>query len=346
MRTTSKRRPASRSPCELVRLLHPGHLQPTTSRQCMVEVEALPAGRPGQLQPGRGGAHGDGGAQPARAAAAARERHAGGDRVGAGTVQPPRPPATCWAPSWRAPASCSARDLAWLSVHDPVRDEFRVLAGAGRHLRRTVSDMVAVRGRRRRAAWCMSTRLPFTTADYLHDTRFPHDQQLDATFRDEGIAALVGVPLICGGRGDRPAVRGRPLPPHPHGAEHLDPVDAGHPRGGGASRTPAAFEAVPARRREERRCGARRSWSGTCAGIQAAAEAHEQMTSLLATRRVARPRCASRWRQLLGRQPGGAGRSGAGHRPAAPRPATRAGARKHYAAARRAAAQSWRAPCG
>ena len=45
----------------------------------------------------------------------------------------------------------------------------------------------------------MSTRLPFTTPDYLHDKRFAHDPKLDDTFRAEGIAALVGVPLIWDG---------------------------------------------------------------------------------------------------------------------------------------------------
>ena len=45
----------------------------------------------------------------------------------------------------------------------------------------------------------MSTRLPFTTPDYLHDKRFAHEPKLDDTFREEGIAALVGVPLIWEG---------------------------------------------------------------------------------------------------------------------------------------------------
>jgi GAF domain-containing protein len=43
----------------------------------------------------------------------------------------------------------------------------------------------------------MSTRLPFFTPDYLHDNRFAHDPALDDTFRDEGVAALVGAPLMC-----------------------------------------------------------------------------------------------------------------------------------------------------
>jgi sugar diacid utilization regulator/exonuclease VII small subunit len=46
------------------------------------------------------------------------------------------------------------------------------------------------------ASVVMSTQMPFTTPDYLGDKRFPHDAKLDETLRDEGIVALVGVPLI------------------------------------------------------------------------------------------------------------------------------------------------------
>ena len=49
------------------------------------------------------------------------------------------------------------------------------------------------------AGLVMTTRLPFTTPDYLHDNRFAHDAELDDTFREEGIAALAGVPLIWDG---------------------------------------------------------------------------------------------------------------------------------------------------
>ena len=61
--------------------------------------------------------------------------------------------------------------------------------------RRRVSGMVARRDLGV-ASVVMSTRMPFTTPDYLHDKRFAHDASLDEIFRDEGISALVGVPLI------------------------------------------------------------------------------------------------------------------------------------------------------
>jgi sugar diacid utilization regulator/GAF domain-containing protein len=88
-------------------------------------------------------------------------------------------------------------DVAWLSTHDPGPDEFRVLVVDGA-LAQGTSDMVARRDCGV-AGVVMSTRLPFTTPDYLHDRRFAHSTKLDDTFREEGIAALVGVPLIWDG---------------------------------------------------------------------------------------------------------------------------------------------------
>jgi GAF domain-containing protein len=88
-------------------------------------------------------------------------------------------------------------DLAWLSIHDPGSGEFHVLVADGA-LSQRVSQMVARRDRGV-ASIVMSNKLPFTTADYLHDNRFAHDGALDDTFRDEGISALAGVPLIWEG---------------------------------------------------------------------------------------------------------------------------------------------------
>ena len=85
-------------------------------------------------------------------------------------------------------------DVAWLSTYDADLGEFHVLIAEGA-LSQGPSAMVARRDRGV-AGLVMSTRLPFTTPDYLHDTRFAHEAKLDDTFREEGIAALVGVPLI------------------------------------------------------------------------------------------------------------------------------------------------------
>lgn len=84
--------------------------------------------------------------------------------------------------------------VAWLSVYDNTLDEFQVRVSDG-----ALSDSTEKMRARRNygvASIIMSTRLPFTTPDYLHDSRFPHDESLDNTFRAEDIAAMVGAPLI------------------------------------------------------------------------------------------------------------------------------------------------------
>ncbi|HEU5296612.1 MAG TPA: CdaR family transcriptional regulator, partial [Burkholderiaceae bacterium] len=75
-------------------------------------------------------------------------------------------------------------DVAWLSIYDSDAAEFRVLVVDGA-LSNETSHMVARRDRGV-VSIVMSTRLPFTTPDYLHDRRIVHDPKLDDTFREEG----------------------------------------------------------------------------------------------------------------------------------------------------------------
>ncbi|MES2945335.1 MAG: GAF domain-containing protein [Pseudomonadota bacterium] len=84
--------------------------------------------------------------------------------------------------------------VAWLSVYDQGLDAFQVRVSDGALSAST--DKMTARRNYGVASTIMSTRLPFTTPDYLQDKRFPHDEVLDETFRTEGIAALVGAPLI------------------------------------------------------------------------------------------------------------------------------------------------------
>lgn len=85
--------------------------------------------------------------------------------------------------------------LCWLTIYDAASGEFQVVVADGAISERT-GKMTA--GRNLGVAGIvMSTRLPFFTPDYLHDNRFVHDAALDDTFRDEGVAALVGAPLMC-----------------------------------------------------------------------------------------------------------------------------------------------------
>lgn len=88
-------------------------------------------------------------------------------------------------------------DMAWISALDEERGVFQSLALEGGLTRSSVA--MGIRSDRGTASIVMATRKPFTTADYLHDNRFPHDPKFDDIFRAEGIAAMVGVPLIWQG---------------------------------------------------------------------------------------------------------------------------------------------------
>jgi sugar diacid utilization regulator/exonuclease VII small subunit len=167
--------------------------------------------------------------------------------------------------------------VAWLSTYDAERGEYQVLVADGA-LSQSTSSMVARRDRGV-GSILMSTRLPFTTPDYLHDKRFAHDPKLDDTFRDEGIAALVGVPLIWEGEvigllfvADRYH--------RMHTAQSISILSTLATHGAVALKNARDFErANSALEKAEQ---ARAELERHVRSIQAAAEAHEQMTSLLA----------------------------------------------------------------
>ena len=168
-------------------------------------------------------------------------------------------------------------DVAWLSIYDGDAAEFRVLVVDGALSQKT-SEMVARRDRGV-ASIVMSTRLPFTTPDYLHDRRIVHDPKLDDTFREEGIAALVGVPLIWGGEvvgllfvGDRYH--------RTHTAQSISVLSTLATYGAVALKNAHDFERANAAL--ARADQARDELERHLRNIQAAIDAHEQITSLLA----------------------------------------------------------------
>lgn len=167
-------------------------------------------------------------------------------------------------------------DVAWLSTHDAERGEFHVMVAEGA-LSRSVTDMVARRDRGV-VSVVMSTRLPFTTPDYLHDRRFAHDARLDDTFRDEGITALVGVPLVWDGEvtgllfvADRYH--------RVHTAQSISILCTLATHAAVALRNARDFERASAALANAD--AARAELERHLRSIQAAADAHEQMTSLL-----------------------------------------------------------------
>jgi sugar diacid utilization regulator/GAF domain-containing protein len=168
-------------------------------------------------------------------------------------------------------------DVAWLSTYDEQRAEYEVLVADGA-LSQDTSSMVA-RHDRGVGSILMSTRLPFTTPDYLHDKRFAHDPKLDDTFRAEGIAALVGVPLIWNGEvvgllfvADRYH--------RIHSAQSISILSTLATHGAVALKNAKDFQRANAAL--EKAEAARAELEHHVRSIQAAAEAHEQMTSLLA----------------------------------------------------------------
>ena len=168
-------------------------------------------------------------------------------------------------------------DVGWLSVLDPEHGEFRVLVADGA-MRLSTTRMVAHRDRGV-ASVVMSSRLPFTTSDYLQDPRFSHDGTLDDTFREEGIVALVGVPLIWDSEvtgllfvADRYQ--------RMHTAQSISILCTLGTHAAVALRNARDFER--ANTALEKANQARAEAERHARGIQAAADAHEQMTSLLA----------------------------------------------------------------
>jgi hypothetical protein len=185
-------------------------------------------------------------------------------------------------------------DLAWLSTHDAESGEFHVVVAEGA-LSRGVADMVARRDRGV-VSVVMSTRLPFTTPDYLHDRRFAHDARLDDTFRDEGITALVGVPLVWDGEvtgllfiADRYH--------RVHTAQSLSILCTLATHAAVALRNARDFERASAALANAD--AARAELERHLRSIQAAADAHEQMTSLLSRGASLATLCGS-VAQLLG----------------------------------------------
>jgi GAF domain-containing protein len=168
-------------------------------------------------------------------------------------------------------------EVGWLSVLDTERDEFRVVTADG--ALRQATTVMMVHHDRGVASVVMSSRLPFTTADYLQDRRFSHDPVLDETFREEGLVALAGVPLIWDGEvigllfvADRY--------PRTHTAQSISILCTLATHGAVAVRNARDFERANAAL--EKANEARAELERYARGIQAAADAHERMTSLLA----------------------------------------------------------------
>lgn len=167
--------------------------------------------------------------------------------------------------------------LAWLTVYDAEAEAFRVLVTDGA-ISIDTTRMTANRSHGI-AGMVMSTRLPFYTTNYLLDNRFPHDPVLDGTFRNEGVAAMAGVPLLSDDNvigllfvADRYQ--------RTHTALNIAILGTLATHAAVALKNAKAFE--QARTALEKADHARAELERHARDVQKAAEAHEQLTSLLA----------------------------------------------------------------
>ncbi|HEY8607999.1 MAG TPA: GAF domain-containing protein [Noviherbaspirillum sp.] len=167
--------------------------------------------------------------------------------------------------------------LAWLTVYNEETAQFRVLATAGATssgtTRMTVSHQYGIAG------VVLATQAPFHTPNYLLDQRFPHDAELDDIFRNEGVAGMAGVPLLLNDsvvgllfvadRYDRT-----------YSASSISILSAMASHAAVAVNNAKAFEQARTALQEADR--AREALERYARGVQDSAEAHEQLTSLLA----------------------------------------------------------------
>jgi GAF domain-containing protein/sugar diacid utilization regulator len=88
-------------------------------------------------------------------------------------------------------------DVAYLSLHD--------IAAGDTSMRVTVGSVSAEFQRVRLGmgeglgGLVAQTASPYATADYFNDDRFRHTHSIDSAVRDEGLVAILGVPLLAGG---------------------------------------------------------------------------------------------------------------------------------------------------
>ncbi|MGW2488373.1 helix-turn-helix domain-containing protein [Streptomyces sp. NPDC001606] len=87
-------------------------------------------------------------------------------------------------------------DIAYLSLNDPVRGDTYM---------RVTEGSVSARFQQLRLGMgeglgglVAQTARPYVTDDYFHDDRFQHTHTIDAGVRDEGLVAILGVPLMLG----------------------------------------------------------------------------------------------------------------------------------------------------
>ena len=178
----------------------------------------------------------------------------------------------------RRARSLVGANVAWLTILDDESGLFRTVTAEG-HLSPATAEMTS-RVEHGAVSLIMNSRSFFETQDYLNDSRFQHSAELDRIFRTENIVSLAGFPILSKDKvqgflfvADRYSRRlsGREMSVLGSFALHA----------GVAMRNASAFKLL-----SEALGEAERNRSALIEHIQrieSAAEAHDEMTSLLAS---------------------------------------------------------------
>lgn len=168
-------------------------------------------------------------------------------------------------------------DLAWLTGVSPDNGPLFVLAVSGVYSNETIKTNAPLNGGV--AGHVLSTRSPFATSGYMHDTRFMHTPESDALIQGEGLVSLVAAPLLSGAEvtgvllvGDRYA-----RTYHPREISILATLAA---HAAVAVRNARAYDLTRQALIEAEQANVR--LKEQTAALELAAEAHEQFTKLLA----------------------------------------------------------------
>ncbi|MBX9457590.1 MAG: helix-turn-helix domain-containing protein [Rhizobium sp.] len=178
----------------------------------------------------------------------------------------------------RRARSLVGANIAWVTILDDESGVFRTVTAEG-HLAPATAEMTS-RVDFGAVSLIMNSKSFFETQDYLQDTRFQHSPELDAIFRVENIVSLAGFPILSEDKvqgflfvADRYSRRlsGRELSVLGSFALHA----------GVAMRNANAFRLLSEALGEAQRN--RSALIDHIQRVEASAEAHDEMTSLLAT---------------------------------------------------------------
>jgi len=168
-------------------------------------------------------------------------------------------------------------DLAWLAGMHPEYGNLGVLAVSGVYSNETKNTHTPVNAGV--AGHVRRTRSPFATSDYMRDTHFEHTPENDLMIEREGLHSLVAAPLLSGAEvagilivGDRYS-----RSYHPREVSILATLAA---HASVAMRNAKAFDLTRQALQDTERANQR--LTEQTVGLEMAADAHEQLTRLLA----------------------------------------------------------------